>query len=247
MPNDTTLTGTVNERDDRVGRWLRLVFVVITFLLLFSGLTTLAAVLNFFDVMQRSSADIITFYKMHGPTLQGALIATLLGYLFAVPIMAMVTQHYQPANRPARFGGLMLGILWASLALRPLWWAAHIVLLPNVVALGTPGTDPAEIAAFMSTFRILDLVLNTVTEDIAVNVLGGAWFAMIGLEMLRRGGRMIVLGSVTMLIGVMFITSSAELMGFSFGEGGGIIPIMVSVAGPFWLLFVGSAVALRFR
>jgi hypothetical protein len=36
-------------------------------------------------------------------------------------------------------------------------------------------------------------------------------------------------------------------MGFSFGEGGGIIPIMVSVAGPFWLLFVGSAVALRFR
>ena len=53
MPNDTTLTGTVNERDDRVGRWLRLVFVVITFLLLFSGLTTLAAVLNFFDVMQR--------------------------------------------------------------------------------------------------------------------------------------------------------------------------------------------------
>jgi hypothetical protein len=99
----------------------------------------------------------------------------------------------------------------------------------------------------MSTFRILDLVLNTVTEDIAVNVLGGAWFAMIGLEMLRRGGRMIVLGSVTMLIGVMFITSSAELMGFSFGEGGGIIPIMVSVAGPFWLLFVGSAVALRSR
>lgn len=247
MPNDTTLTGTMNERGDRVERWLRLALVIITFLLLFFGLTTLAAVLNFFDVMQRSSADIITFYKMHGPTLQVALFATLLGYLLAVPIMAMVTQHYQPANRPARFGGLMLGILWASLALRPLWWAAHIVLLPNVVALGTPGTDPAEIAAFMSTFRILDLVLNTVTEDIAVNVLGGAWFAMIGLEMLRRGGRMILLGSVTMLIGVMFITSSAELMGFSFGEGGGIIPIMVSVAGPFWLLFVGSAVALRPR
>jgi hypothetical protein len=99
----------------------------------------------------------------------------------------------------------------------------------------------------MSAFRMLDTVLNTATEDIAVNVLGGAWFVLIGREILRKGGLMVALGAITMLIGVLYLLSSAELLGMSFGEGGGILPVVVSVSGPFWMLFVGSAVALRPR
>ena len=43
----------------------------------------------------------------------------------------------------------------------------------------------------MSAFRMVDTVLNTATEDIGVTVLGGAWFVLIGREMLRQGGRMV--------------------------------------------------------
>lgn len=228
-------------------RWLRLAIVIVTFLLLLYGLTTLSAVLGFFGVTQRSSHDIIAFYAANAPTLQKALFATLLGYLLSVPVMAMVTRHYRGADRGFGSGDVMLGLVWGSLALRPLWWAAHLVLMPNILALGARGTDPAEIASFMSAFRMLDTVLNTATEDIAVNVLGGAWFVLIGREILRKGGLMVALGAITMLIGVLYLLSSAELLGMSFGEGGGILPVVVSVSGPFWMLFVGSAVALRPR
>jgi hypothetical protein len=50
-----------------------------------------------------------------------------------------------------------------------------------------------------------------------------------------------------MLIGALYLLSSSELLGMSFGEGGGIIPVIASVSGPFWILFVGGAVALRSR
>ena len=228
-------------------RWLRLAVVIATFLLLFYGLTTLSAVIGFFGVSQRSPQDIIAFYATNAPILQKALFAALLGYILSVPVMAMVTRHYQGADRETRFGDLMVGLLWASLALRPLWWAAHLVLMPDIVALGAPGTNPAEIAAFMTAFRMLDTILNTVTEDIAVNVLGGAWFLLIGREILRKGGRMLAVGGITMLIGALYLLSSSELLGMSFGEGGGIIPVIASVSGPFWILFVGGAVALHSR
>lgn len=228
------------------GRWLRLALVVLAFVLLLYGGATLAS-MGFFGVMTRPSGDIVEFYATQAGTLRTALSAMLFGYLLVVPVMAMVTRHVQGENRDSRFGGLALGLLWASLALRPLWWAAHVVLLPSVVALGAPGTDPAEGAAFMSAFRVMDTVLNTATEDIGVNVLGGAWFVLIGREMLRQDGRMPALGAVTVLLGALFLVSSAELLGLSLGESGGIVPLIVSVAGPFWLLFVGGAVALRGR
>jgi len=237
---------TISRSGADTSRWLRLALVVLAFVLLLYGGATLAA-MGFFEVMTRPAGEIVEFYATQAGTLRPALAAMLIGYLLVVPVMAMVTRHVQGENRDSRFGGLALGLLWASLALRPLWWAAHVVLLPSVVALGAPGTDPAESAAFMSAFRMVDTVLNTATEDIGVNVLGGAWFVLIGREMLRQGGRMPALGAVTILLGALFLVSSAELLGLSLGETGGIVPLIVSVAGPFWLLFVGGAVALRGR
>jgi len=239
-------TTTIARTGPDVSRWLRLSLVILTFLLMLYGGATLAAI-DFFGASTRSPGDIIQFYTSQATTLQNGLIAMLVGYLLTVPVMAMVTTHVQRGSEESRFGDLLPGLLWASLALRPLWWAAHIVLLPSIVALGAPGADPAEVSRFMSAFRIMDTVLNTATEDIGVNVLGGAWFVLIGREILQKGGRMVAPGIVTILLGALFLFSSAELLGLSMGQPGGVIPLLVSVAGPIWLLVVGGAVAMRSR
>ncbi len=216
------------------------------FLTLAYGLTMLFAVLNFFSLDGASLGTVADFMTKNATALHLALVSTMVGYVLAVPMMLIITE--------AAFGGqtdqprrksFALGLVWASLPLRPLWWLAIITLLPMLMAASGPETDPATAAATFTGYQLLNAFLNAATEDIAVNILGGGWFVIVGLAIVAKGNLPALLGWIGCVIGAMYLVSSGEIFGFAFGEAGGFIPVLVGPAGVFWLGAAGFMAVRR--
>jgi len=225
-------------------RFLGYSVVITGFLCLASGLTTLS-VLNFFGLEGAPSSEVATFLNKNGFVLQVSLMMALVGYLIAVPMMLIITHiTFQGESRAGWGRNFALGLVWASLPLRPLWWASLITLMPTLLAASQPGSDPDIAKVTFTTYQMLYTVLNTATEDIAVNIFGGGWFVMVGLRIVSSRSLPVFLGWIGGAIGFLYLISSAELFGFSMGTSGNVIPLIAGVAGPFWLGAVGL-VAVR--
>jgi predicted secreted protein len=138
------------------------------------------------------------------------------------------------------------GLVWASLALRPLWWVALLLFLPVMTAAGAPDSTatPAEVSSIGTTFNIISSLLNVVTEDIGVNIFGGLWFILVGVMMQRQRTFAPAFAWSAIVIGLVYLLSSGEIFGLAAFEGGNPIPTLVSIAGPLWLLAAG-VVAVR--
>jgi hypothetical protein len=210
--------------------------VLAGFLSLAYGLTTLLAVLNFFNLESAPAAEVLSLLKSRGETVQTALISALIGYLLAVPMMLIITQaaFSDQAGRGMK-RHVAFGLVWASLPLRPLWWGAYLTLIPVLLAAHAPGADATMGTATFASYRMIGAVLNTATEDVAVNILGGTWFVLVGLVISRTRNLPRPLGWIGVVIGILYLVSSGELLGFGFGNSGEIIPLIAGVAGPFWL------------
>ena len=222
-------------------------YAVVTagFLTLAYGLTMLSAVLNFLGLDGASLSTFAEFVTANSTAFNLSLVSAMVGYILAVPMMLIITE--------AAFGGqtdqprrksFALGLVWASLPLRPLWWIAIITLMPMLMAVSGPDADPTTAVATFTGYQMLYAFLNAATEDIAVNILGGGWFVIVGLTIVATRSMPALLGWIGCVIGAMYLVSSAELFGFAFGAGGGFIPILAGVAGPFWL---GAAGILAVR
>ncbi|MCE2748247.1 MAG: hypothetical protein LW715_05560 [Rhodobacter sp.] len=219
--------------------------VTVGFLTLAYGLTMLSAVLNFLGLDGASLSTVAEFVARNSTALNLSLVSTMVGYVLAVPMMLIITE--------ATFGGqtdqphrksFALGLVWASLPLRPLWWLAIITLLPMLMAASGPEADPATAVATFTGYQMLYAFLNAATEDIAVNILGGGWFVIVGLTIVATRSMPALLGWIGCVIGAMYLISSGEIFGFAFGAVGGFIPVLAGVAGPFWL---GAAGLLAVR
>ena len=101
------------------------------------------------------------------------------------------------------------------------------------------GAEPEITKVTFTTYQMLYTVLNTATEDIAVNIFGGGWFVMVALRIVSSRSLPVSMGWIGGAIGFLYLVSSAELFGFSMGTSGNIIPLIAGVAGPFWLGAVG--------
>ena len=64
-------------------------------------------------------------------------------------------------------------MFWASLALRPFWWAAMIILMPRMSELSITSTEPMTLSATVVGFQMPLPSLEHVTADIASNLRGG--------------------------------------------------------------------------
>jgi hypothetical protein len=222
--------------------------VIAGFLSLAFGLTTLSAVLDFFSLDGAPASEIATFLQTHVGLLDLALISTLVGYLLAVPMMLMITEAtFVGLTDRSRSRHVALGLVWASLPLRPLWWAGVITLMPSLLAASEQGTDQATATATFVGYQMLYTVLNTATEDIAINILGGSWFVLVGLTIASTRKLPAVLGWIGVVIGVFYIVSAAEVFGLSLASSLGIIQLVVSVAGPFWLGIAGMVAVRKLR
>lgn len=210
--------------------------ITLGFLSLGYGLTTLLVGLDFFSIEDASPADVISFLQANAGTLEPALMSAMVGYLLAVPMMLIITAAAFP-DQPIRVlsRDVAVSLVWASLPLRPLWWAAMIVLMPTMSAVSSSATEPATTAATIVGYQMLYTVLNTATEDIAVNILGGIWFGIVGYMMVKSAGASRILGVIGVIIGACYVISSAELFGLSMGTSGEIIPLLAGVPGPLWL------------
>ena len=219
--------------------------VVITgFLGLGYGLTMLS-VLDFFSLEGAPPAEVSAFLQRNGSVVQTSMMAALVGYLVAVPMMLIITAAaFQGDTRPGWRRDFALGLAWASLPLRPLWWAALITVMPILLAASQPGADPETSRTTFTSYQMLYTVLNTTTEDIAVNILGGAWFVLVGLTIAASRNLPAVLGWIGVGIGVLYLVSSSEIFGLQMGTSGNLIPLIAGVAGPFWL---GAAGILAVR
>ncbi|MCA3511049.1 MAG: DUF4386 family protein [Rhodobacter sp.] len=223
-------------------------YAVVTagFLTLAYGLTMLSAVLNFLGLDGASLSTVADFVARNSTALHLSLVSTMVGYVLAVPMMLIITE--------AAFGGqtdqprrksFALGLVWASLPLRPLWWLAIITLLPTLMAVSGPEADPATAVATFTGYQMLTAFLNAVTEDIAVNILGGGWFVIVGLAIVARRSMPALLGWIGCVIGAFYLVSSGEIFGFAFGAAGGFIPVLVGPAGVFWLGAAGFLAVRR--
>jgi hypothetical protein len=223
-------------------------YAVVTggFLTLALGLTMLSAVLNFLGLDGASLSTVADFVAKNSTALNLSLISTMVGYVLAVPMMLIITE--------AAFGGqtdqplrksFALGLVWASLPLRPLWWLAIITLLPMLMAVSGPEADPATAVATFTGYQMLNAFLNAATEDIAVNILGGGWFVIVGLTIVATRTMPALLGWIGCVIGAMYLVSSGEIFGFAFGAAGGFIPVLVGPAGVFWLGAAGFLAVRR--
>ncbi|MCE2738047.1 MAG: hypothetical protein LW703_06710 [Rhodobacter sp.] len=223
-------------------------YAVVTggFLTLAFGLTMLSAVLNFLGLDGASLSTVADFVARNSTALNLSLISTMVGYVLAVPMMLIITE--------AAFGGqtdqprrksFALGLVWASLPLRPLWWLAIITLLPMLMAASGPEVDPATAVATFTGYQMLSAFLNAATEDIAVNILGGGWFVIVGLAIVARRTMPALLGWIGCVIGALYLVSSGEIFGFAFGAAGGFIPVLVGPAGVFWLGAAGFLAVRR--
>jgi hypothetical protein len=206
----------------------------------------LSAVLNFLGLDGASLSTVADFVAKNSTALNLSLISTMVGYVLAVPMMLIITE--------AAFGGqtdqplrksFALGLVWASLPLRPLWWLAIITLLPMLMAVSGPEADPATAVATFTGYQMLNAFLNAVTEDIAVNILGGGWFVIVGLTIVATRTMPALLGWIGCVIGAMYLVSSGEIFGFAFGAAGGFIPVLVGPAGVFWLGAAGFLAVRR--
>ncbi|MFN7595747.1 MAG: hypothetical protein ACK5PT_03160 [Cereibacter sp.] len=223
-------------------------YAVVTggFLTLAFGLTMLSAVLNFLGLDGASLSTVADFVAKNSTALNLSLISTMVGYVLAVPMMLIITE--------AAFGGqtdqprrksFALGLVWASLPLRPLWWLAILTLLPMLMAASGPEVDPATAAATFTGYQMLNAFLNAATEDIAVNILGGGWFVIVGLAIVATRTMPALLGWIGCVIGALYLVSSGEIFGFAFGAAGGFIPVLVGPAGVFWLGAAGFLAVRR--
>jgi hypothetical protein len=206
----------------------------------------LSAVLNFLGLDGASLSTVADFVARNSTALNLSLISTMVGYVLAVPMMLIITE--------AAFGGqtdqprrksFALGLVWASLPLRPLWWLAIITLLPMLMAASGPEVDPATAVATFTGYQMLSAFLNAATEDIAVNILGGGWFVIVGLAIVARRTMPALLGWIGCVIGALYLVSSGEIFGFAFGAAGGFIPVLVGPAGVFWLGAAGFLAVRR--
>jgi len=206
----------------------------------------LSAVLNFLGLDGASLSTVADFVARNSTALNLSLISTMVGYVLAVPMMLIITE--------AAFGGqtdqprrksFALGLVWASLPLRPLWWLAIITLLPMLMAASGPEVDPATAVATFTGYQMLSAFLNAATEDIAVNILGGGWFVIVGLTIVATRTMPALLGWIGCVIGALYLVSSGEIFGFAFGAAGGFIPVLVGPAGVFWLGAAGFLAVRR--
>ena len=225
-------------------RLLGYLVVVTGFLSLAYGLTMLS-VLNYFSLEGAPPAAVAAFLGQNASVLQTSMMAALVGYLVAVPMMLIITTAtFQGATRPGWRRDFAFGLVWASLPLRPLWWAALITLTPALLAASQPSADPDIARATFVAYQMLYTLLNTTTEDIAVNILGGGWFVLVGLTIVASRSLPSILGWTSVGIGALYLVSSAELFGMDFGTSGNLIPLIAGVAGPCWL---GAAGLLAVR
>jgi hypothetical protein len=222
-------------------------YAVVTagFLTLAYGLTMLSAVLSFFSLDAASLSTVVDFMAKNSTALNLSLVSAMVGYVLAVPMMLIITEAaFRGQTDQHRRKVFALGLVWASLPLRPLWWVAIITLMPTLMSISRPETDPMTAVATFTGYKMLSAVLNAVTEDVAVNILGGTWFVIVGLAIVATRSLPALLGWIGCAIGVIYVVSSAELFGFDFGTGGNFIPMVASVSGPFWL---GAAGILAVR
>jgi len=225
-------------------RLLGYVVVVTGFLSLAFGLTTLS-VLDYFGLEGAPAADVAAFLNQNLSLLQASMMAAMVGYVIAVPMMLIITAATFRGEAPRGWrGDFALALVWASLPLRPLWWAALITLMPALLAASRPDADPDVAQTTFVTYQMLYTLLNTTTEDIAVNILGGGWFVLVGLTIASSRRLPALLGWIGAGIGLLYLVSSAELFGLQLGTSGNIIPLVAGVAGPFWL---GAAGILAVR
>jgi hypothetical protein len=215
------------------------------FLTLSYGLTMLSAVLDFLSLDDASLGTVAEFMVKNATALTLSLVSTMVGYVLAVPMMLIITEAtFGGQTAQPRIKSFAVGVIWASLPLRPLWWVAIITLMPGLITVSGPGADPMTAVATFTGYQTTYAVLNAVTEDIAVNILGGGWMVIVGLAMVAWRNMPALLGWIGCVIGAMYLLSSSEIFGIPFGTGGNFIPMVAGVAGPFWL---GAAGLLAVR
>lgn len=173
---------------------------------------TLLVGLDFFSIETAGPADVVNFLQTSADILELGLMSAMVDDLLLVPMMLLITSaalHGKTALSPSR--DVAVGFVWASLPLRPLWWAAMIVMVPTMSALSIPSREPATLASTVVGYQMIHTVLNTATEDIAFNLLGGSWFVIIEYVMTMCPVSSRILGIIGMVIGACYLLSSAEL------------------------------------
>jgi len=183
------------------------------------------------------------------PLISANLGAFRLGYLAMVaagilflPAAIYILRVLQPADRPIPLWLLVAAALaLTSGALRVLWYAASLTVVPTLIGLWQDA-DPATHAAINVVYITVNDLLSTIQEDIGVNFLGAGFMLIVAVAVLRQGLFPRWTGALALVAGLGYVISSSELAGIPNPSG-------VQVVGPalsaIWLMILGVIELLR--
>ena len=154
----------------------------------------------------------------------------LLGIGFALFYpLALIVNEYAPAHiRPA-----LKGLLTASFTLRLLPWFGAV---PLYMFLGGQSAESLNSAGL--GWNGAFILLNTLGEDVAVNLLTGLWALLISVFIWRQTASRVETGlaGVGVVLGVLYILSAGDLVGVDLIQAGTLLGTLVSPLLRVWLV-----------
>jgi hypothetical protein len=170
----------------------------------------------------------------------GYAALALSGILF-VPAAIYILQVVRPAGAAPLWLLVAAAFALTSGALRSLWYAASLTVVPTLERLWQGADAPTQAAVNVFYIGVNDL-LSTVQEDIGVNFFGALFALIVGVVVLRRGGFPRWTGALAVLSSACYLISSSELIGLPN-------PGPIQVAGPvlstIWLIALGVIELIR--
>jgi len=166
--------------------------------------------------------DLVTIVEAFRESRSSVILSHLLlgvGFFLFFPLARHISDSIGLDNN-----SIIEGLLNASLALRILPWLGALPLY-----LFLDAQSLSDLSAGSLTWNGLFLLINTLGEDIAVNLLTGIWAIFASIAMWRRSTLMLhrSVAIVGGILGALFVVASGDLIGVDLIQAGN--PIFTTV------------------
>jgi len=175
--------------------------------------------------------DLVTIVEAFRESRSSVILSHLLlgvGFFLFFPLARHISDSIGLDNN-----SIIEGLLNASLALRILPWLGALPLY-----LFLDAQSLSDLSADSLTWNGLFLLINTLGEDIAVNLLTGIWAIFASIAMWRRSTLMLhrSVAIVGGILGALFVVASGDLIGVDLIQAGNPIATLISPLLRVWII-----------
>ena len=205
--------------------------------------TLLASRFDYPDILRQPTPEVLDRFRQGGSSLILIWWAFALSALLLAPVAVLLAGEIGDADPTIVSLSVLFGVL-ASLVqfLGLIRWPFLVPYLSRVAAEAEPGSATAE--AVEVAFQGFHRYLGVAVGEYAGYTLTGAWSILAGVALIQTDQLAAWLGVVGLVIGPLFLISSAEFLGPFEPSGwtlaGKLVPVAY-ILWSLWLLAIGIA------